>query len=182
MEVREPAGPIQRAPQGLLSFFDLKGQASNPNALYSGIMPTFDLEKWFLNRPPVSSFGTLPIIADVSNDFATVNTDSPEEGTCWLIRNVTATVQVMGGQTLHNLRIMRSRKTVPAGGFVEDVTDHAPGVVAIPVLGPTAFVTASCNKPLLILPQERFGINLAFSFAALNTSATLNITAYVLRL
>lgn len=48
MIVREPVGPVQVGPPGLLNLLQLKSGGTNPDAMRQDIAPSIDLEQWWL--------------------------------------------------------------------------------------------------------------------------------------
>jgi len=48
MQAREPQGPIQANPDGLLGLFQIKGQAINPNSLQGFIQGVIDTTEFFI--------------------------------------------------------------------------------------------------------------------------------------
>jgi len=53
MKVRDPNGPIQVAPVGLLGLLSLKTGGQMPDAMRQDVSPTVDLEAWWLRQKRV---------------------------------------------------------------------------------------------------------------------------------
>lgn len=162
MQPREPSGPIQRAPEGLLSFFGIKGVGQNPNALDSSVQSGFDIEKWFLARTPLLMSNRLsPIPASKytngCNSLGLVT--APPLGTVRYVRNVTVTLSVAMPDEVIDLGITRANSVNSVSGSANDplfdITTHcSPG---LPYQDQTPGATqvafwASCQNPFLLLP------------------------------
>jgi len=56
MKVREPNGPIQVAPPGLLGLLSLKTGGQMPDAMEQSVQPGIDFEQWWLRAKRVVDF------------------------------------------------------------------------------------------------------------------------------
>lgn len=167
MQPREPSGPIQRAPEGLLSFFGIKGVGQNPNALDSSVQSGLDVEKWFLARTPRLLYDRLSPIpaAKYTHDCNTLGLAvAPPLGTVRYIRNVTVALAVAMPDEVIDLGITRATSVNSVSGAanppVFDITTHcSPG---LPYQDQTPGTTqvafwASCQTPFLLLPGAIVG-------------------------
>jgi hypothetical protein len=139
MQPREPQGPIQYAPLGLLQFLQLKQSGENPNTLLGSIAPTLDVLPFFManamefeqaatNIPPGggSNYALLPIVPN---------------GEIWLVHQ--ASVICPCNDTTTRLDQIDMYLSDPRGDFL--VTDQRSIASAFPVGIPGLYTFARAN-------------------------------------
>ncbi len=167
MLVRSPAGPIQRAFTGLLGLLDLKGSELAPNAMAGFCQPTIDIARYIrAGVTKTTQFsGTLTALsATASYQGSTVPFVVPD-GRAWLIRDITATINLLNPDTLESFGI--SILTSATAGFgpisLESVKgDWAPAVASLPL---ASFIP---TEPYILTAGNLIGISYGGNAVAAN--------------
>jgi len=89
---REPSGPIQAIPAGLLGFFNLKNVGRNPAVMPDTVQPTLELRDWYFEslavfdlEPHSITFNpALGVTGFNPYTLATVNMSVPENEFWWV--------------------------------------------------------------------------------------------------
>ena len=72
MSASDQYGPVQRLPQGLLGFLQLKNAGRFPDVMIGSYQPTIELAEWLLN----TTSDTLTFTTPVTNSTIVLNTPS----------------------------------------------------------------------------------------------------------
>lgn len=87
---------INRAPEGLLGFLDLKQLGVNPQSLGQSVAPTLDLEKYY-SADLINVVRANQAYGAVVGNFAQLTIPS---GECWMVYGIEAHVLVAGAGTI----------------------------------------------------------------------------------
>lgn len=96
---REPSGPIQVTPSGLLGFFNLKNSGRNPGVLLDSVGPSIEMRDWYFASQLDSLTDTVSVTAAQAT-FAFVNLVVPPTE-AWWVESATLIADVTVAQTLN---------------------------------------------------------------------------------
>ncbi len=183
MQAREPQGPIQNNFGGLLSFLGIKGQGIAPNSFQGFVQGVTDVTPFMLSRTTERLFGQAVLAANTSNYCQVISANSPAEGECWYVRNVTCRVEVLAASQLFYLGLTRAVLPVASGQAGKEEISTWSFAGPLPARTVTVEVAAVCDKPFILLNGQLLGANIqGFVHAGSNATVSYNAEFYRLKL
>jgi len=156
---REPQGPIQTNPDGLLGFLGIKGQGVNPNSLAGFVQPTIDVDQYFL----ASRLVQLQVLANGVGPFASgsvafITPCTPPSGRTWIFNRggIGVTVTPTAVQQVQMALVLRK-----IGGPVS-VAPIAYASETFDISANAKFLFVELPEPLVLSTgwELRFGLSL----------------------
>jgi len=148
MKVREPNGPVQVTPVGLLGMLSLKTGGQMPDAMRQDIQPGIDMEDWWLRAQRVVDRTNrgITLAAAVINDYVDYSPNAiivPEQE-WWFVHSISVRSTPVGaGDSFYGLR--------------QALAFNSTGTIRFRFVGdpgPTAAITTASVYPTLM--AERF--------------------------
>lgn len=178
MQPRQPAGPIQRPPAGLISILGLVGSELVPNTLGPTVTPTIDVLQMYLARNGEWQSATVsPADGSISNGFPLL--PIVPAGELWVYRNATAkfTIDVAGSVANFGVMLLDPGAGTNLGVDVTRHVDPAPYGLA----GTSSTQFAAALGDLMLVSQQRLGVRWGRFVEGGTGPGEIRLTANVLK-
>lgn len=156
MQAREPQGPIQKAPAGLLGLLGLKQSGATPNSLAGSVQATVDALPFFLSNPRIQLKATGTAAAGNENGLRAFTVPPiPAIGEIWVISRGTVQVGVAPGESIGFVAPVQVHNNGTAFELIgENIgpigTAGAGGRIVLAALEPGLILTAGYEIQVLI--------------------------------
>lgn len=178
MIAREPQGPIQKNPAGLLSFLGIKGTGETPNSLDGKITPIIDVQQFFLANATQCLQEDL-FTGPGGTGGALITFFIVPTGKIWFVRKLSVVFQIDGNTT--SFPGASIWYNPPGFGSIDISWWSASQVAVAPVAGRTVYAEQRIREDWLILrPFDQIRVAaLGWVLSGANVGAAQLVMEYV---